>query len=92
MGEENPGGVLEQLVNGDHGETDEYAGTGADFEGEGVDLVCGAPALRSPGLSCRVSFSQRLSTENDWEDRRCLSVFLTPLDLRNVNFQIFIPH
>ena len=50
------------------------------------------PRWRSPGLSCRVSFSQRLSTENDWKDRRCLSVFLTPLDLRNVNFQIFIPH
>ena len=49
------------------------------------------PRWRSPGLSCRVSISQRLSTENDWRDRLCLSVFLTPLDLRNVNFQIFIP-
>ena len=28
----------------------------------------------------------------DWRDRLCLSVFLSPLDLRNVNFQTFIPH
>ena len=47
---------------------------------------------RSPGLSCRVSISQRLSTENCWRDRLCLRVLLTPLDLRNVSFQIFIPH
>ena len=45
VGEENPGGVPEQLVNVDLGETDEDAETGADIECEGVDVVCGAPAL-----------------------------------------------
>ena len=45
MGEDNLGGVLEQLVNGDHGETDEDAGRGIHIEGEDVDVVCGAPAL-----------------------------------------------
>ena len=50
MGEESPGGVPEQLVVGDHGETNEDAGMGADIEGEGVDVVCGAPALAISGL------------------------------------------
>ena len=50
MGQENPGGVPEQLVVEDHGETDEDAGTGADNEGEGVDVVCGAPALTISGI------------------------------------------
>ena len=45
MGEESPGGVLEQLVVRDHGRTDEDAGREADIEGEDVDVVCGAPAL-----------------------------------------------
>ena len=45
MGKDNPGGVPEQLVVEDHGETDEDAGTGADIEGEGVDVVFGALAL-----------------------------------------------
>ena len=46
----------------------------------------------SPGLSSRISFPQRLSEEEDWMDRLCLRVLLTPLELRNVSFQIFIPH
>ena len=50
-------------------------------------VVC--PLWRSPGLSRRGSFSQRLSEENDWRDRFCLRVLLTPLDLGNVSFQIF---
>ena len=45
MVEENPGGVREQLVVGDHGEADEDAGREADIEGEDVDVDCGAPAL-----------------------------------------------
>ena len=45
MGEENPGGVLEQLVNRDHGETDEDAGREIHIDGEDVDIVCSAPAL-----------------------------------------------
>ena len=45
MGEENPGGVPEQLVVEDHGENHEDAGTGADIEDEDVDVVCGALAL-----------------------------------------------
>ena len=50
MGEESPGGVLEQLVVGDHGETDEDAGKEAHIEGEDVDVVCGAPALAISGF------------------------------------------
>ena len=45
IGKENPVGVLEQLFNGDHGETDEDAGREIHIEGEDVDVVCGAPAL-----------------------------------------------
>ena len=45
MGEEKPSGVLEQLVVGFYGETDEDVGREADIEGEDVDVVCGAPAL-----------------------------------------------
>ena len=36
-------------------------GEKADIEGEGVDVVLGAPRWPSPGWSCRVSFSQRFS-------------------------------
>ena len=43
--EENPGGVPDQLVVEDHGETDEDAGREADITGEDVDVFCGAPAL-----------------------------------------------
>ena len=50
MGEEIPGGVLEQVVVGDHGETDEDAGREADTEGEDVDVVCGASALAISGF------------------------------------------
>ena len=50
MGRENPGGVPEQLVVWDHGETDEDAGREADIEGEDVDVVCGAPALAISGF------------------------------------------
>ena len=45
MGEDSPGGVPEQLVVGDHGETDEDSGREADLEGEDVDAVCGSPTL-----------------------------------------------
>ena len=55
-------------------------------------LILVQPRCRSPGLSCTVLFSQRLSEVEDWMDRLCLRVLLTPLDLRNVSFQIFIPH
>ena len=47
------------------------------------------PRCQSPDLSTRVSLSQTLSQENDWLDRICLKVLLTPLHLRNVSFQIF---
>ena len=85
-------GVLEQLVVGDHGETDEYAGTGANIQGEVSMLFVVLSRWRSPGLSCRVSVSQRLFIENHWMDRLCLRVLLTPVDLRNGSFQNFIPH
>ena len=46
----NPGGVLEYLVVGDHGETDQDAGRETHIEGEDVDVVCGAPALAISGF------------------------------------------
>ena len=54
MGEKNPGGVPEQLVSGDHGETDENAGREADIEGEDVVVVCGALTLAISGLESQV--------------------------------------
>ena len=50
MGDENPGGVPEQLVVEDHGETNEDAGSEADIKGEDVDVVIGAPALPISGF------------------------------------------
>ena len=50
MSEKNPGGVTEQLVVGDHGETDEDAMREADIEGEDVDVVYDAPALGISGF------------------------------------------
>ena len=50
MGEENPGGVPEQPVVEDHGETDEDAGRETHVEGKNVDVVCGAPGLVSSGF------------------------------------------
>ena len=47
---DSPGGVLEQLVVGDSGETDEDAGREADIEGEDVGVVCGALALAISGF------------------------------------------
>ena len=93
MGEENPGGVLEQLfVVGDHGETDENAGKEAHIEGEDVDVVCGAPALAISKFELQGFIFSEFFREKDWRYWCCLSVFLKPLDRRNVNFQIFIPH
>ena len=54
MGEESPGGVLEQLVIGDHGEIDEDAGRETHIEGEVVDVVCGALALAIFGFESPV--------------------------------------
>ena len=89
----NPGEVLEKPVFGDHGETDEDAGNEHTSKVRVSMSFLVLPRWRSPGLSCRVSFSfSEVFREKDWRDRFCLSVFLTPLELRNVNFQIFIPH
>ena len=93
MGEEGPVGVAEQLVVWDHGETDEDAGRDIHIEGEVVDVVCGAPALAIFQVwVAGFRFLRNCPKEKDWRDCLCLSVFLTPLDLRNVSFQIFIPH
>ena len=92
MGQENPGWVLEQLVNGNHGETDEDAGREIHIESEDVDVDCGAPALAISKVELQGFIFSEIFRENDWRERLCLSVFLTPLDLRNVNFQTFIPH
>ena len=50
MGEKSPGGVSEQLVVSDHGETDEDVGRETHIEGEDVVVVCGAPALAISGF------------------------------------------
>ena len=92
MGEESPVGVLEQLVNGDHGETDEDAGKETHIQGEVVEFVCSAPALAISKFELQGFIFAEILREKDWRDRFCLSVFLTPLDLCNVNFRIFIPH
>ena len=92
MGKEKPGGVLEQFVNGDHGETDEDAGREIHIEGEDVDVVCGAPALAISKIDLQGFIFSEIFRERDWRDRFCLRVLLTPLDLRNVTFQIFILH
>ena len=92
MSEESPGIRVEQLVVGDHGETDEDAGTAQTSKVRVSMLFVVLPRWRSPGLSCRVSFSQKLFEGKEWRDRLRLRVLLAPLDLRNVNFQIFIPH
>ena len=50
---ESPGRAPEQLVVGDHGETDADAGRKADIEGRNVDVVCGAPALAINWFECQ---------------------------------------
>ena len=88
----NPVGVLEQLVVGDHVETDEDAEKETHIEGEDVDVVCGAPALAISKFELQGFIFSENFREKDWRDRLRLRVLLTPLDLRNVNFQTFIPH
>ena len=56
---ESPVGAPEQLVVGDHGETDADTGREADIEGQDVDVVCGAPALAISWFECqRFIFSE----------------------------------
>ena len=57
----NPGEVLEKPVVGDYGETDEDAGNKQTSKLRVSMLFLVLPRWRSPGLSCRVSFSQRFS-------------------------------
>ena len=57
----NPGEVLENLVVGDHGETDEDAGNEQTSKVRVSMLFLVLPRWQSPGLSCSVSFSQRFS-------------------------------
>ena len=59
----NPGEVLEKLVVGDHGETDEDAGKRQTSKVRVSMLFLVLPRWRSSGLSCRVSFSQRYSAK-----------------------------
>ena len=89
MGKESPVGVLEQLVVGDHSETDENAGREADIEGEDVDVVCGSPALAISGFELQGFISSEIVRRGGLEGQLRLRVLLTPLDLRNVTFQIF---
>ena len=80
MGEESPGGVPEQIVVWDHDETDEDAGMEIHIEGKDVDVVCGAPALATSKFELQAFNFSEIFREKDWRDRRCPSVFLTPLD------------
>ena len=64
----------------------------ADIEGEDVDVVCGAPALTISGFQYQGFIFSEIVPQNGWRDRLCLRVLLTPLDLRNVNFQNFKKH
>ena len=57
----NPGEVLEKLVVGDHGETDEDAGNEQTSKVRVSMLFLVFPRRRSPGLSCSVFFSLRFS-------------------------------
>ena len=57
----NPGEVLEKLVVGDHGETDEDAGNKQTSKVSVSMLFLVLPRWGSPGLCCRVSFSRRFS-------------------------------
>ena len=93
MDKESPGGVLEQLVNRDHGETDEDAGREIHIEGEDVDVVCGAPALAISGFELQgFNFSEIVRRKRTGGTDFVWVCFLTSLDLRNVKFQIFLPH
>ena len=60
MGQEGPGGVPEQLVVRDHGETDEDAGRETHIDGENVDVVCGAPALAVSGFELQGFISSEI--------------------------------
>ena len=63
MGQESPGGVPEQLVVRDNGETDEDTRRKADIKGEDVDVVCGAPALVISGFELQgFIFSEAVRT------------------------------
>ena len=57
----NPGEVLEKLVVGDHGETDEDAGNEQTSKVRVSMLFLVLQRRRPPGLSCSFSFSQRFS-------------------------------
>ena len=57
----NPGEVLEKLVVGDHGETDEDAGNKQTSKVRVSMFFLVLPRWPSPGLSCRVSFPQRFT-------------------------------
>ena len=87
--EENPGGVPEQLVFGGRGETDEEAGTEADIKDEDIDVVYGAPELVVCVFESEGFIFSEIVSRKGLGDRLCLRVLLTPLDFRNVSFQIF---
>ena len=57
----NPGEVLEKLVVGDHGETDEDAGNKQTSKMRVSMLFLVLPRRQFPGLSCRLSFSEKFS-------------------------------
>ena len=89
MGKKRPSGVLEQFVVGDLGKTDEDAKRETHIDSEDVDVVSGAPALAISGFECQGFIFSEAVRKKDWRDRLYRMVFLTPLDLRNVSFQIF---
>ena len=88
MGEKNPGGVRDCLLLEIMAKLMKMRGGRHTSKLRLSMLFVVLPRWRSPGLSPRVPFSQRLSHKNDWRDRLCLKVLLIPLDLRNVSLQI----
>ena len=69
MGEESPCGVPEQLVVGDHRETDEDVGREANIEDEDVEVVCGSPALAISGFKSQDFFISEIVTEKWLEEQ-----------------------
>ena len=64
MGEESPDGLLEQVVVGDYGDTDEEAGRKTHIEGEDVDVVSGALALAISGFEFHGFIFSEIVPEN----------------------------
>ena len=72
MGDESPGGFPEQLVVGDHRETDEDTGSEANIEVVDVDVVYGAPALAISGFKSKGFIFSEI-VRGQWQEGQTLS-------------------